>query len=264
MNVDPMTRFAELVGGPESSMTLDEAALLVAAAAEPDVDVETWLAALDDLASRCDEHSFTGVVQHLAREAFEGDRTEYYDPRNSYLNQVLSRRRGIPITLSIVTIEVGRRLGVPIVGIGMPGHFVVRDGRDDDAFADPFNGVLLDRAGCARLLSVVQPDVAFDDRFLEPVGPLAIITRLLANLKGIHVARRDRAELIAVLQLRVLIPGVPAQERRELASALAADGQFLEAADALDELADIARDRGADALVDEAAQGAIRLRARLN
>ncbi|HEX4820286.1 MAG TPA: transglutaminase-like domain-containing protein [Acidimicrobiales bacterium] len=260
----PAGRFAELVQRAEESIALDEAALLVAAAADSRVDVNLWLAVLDDLASRCDDRSLTGVVQHLAREGFRGDRSEYYDPRNSYLNHVLERRRGIPITLSIATIEVGRRLGVPIVGIGMPGHFVVRDGHDGDAFADPFNGVLLDRAGCARLLSVVQPDVAFDDSFLAPVGPRAIVTRLLANLKGIHTARRDRAALISVLQLRLAIPGVPLQERRELASALAADGRFLEAASALDELAALARDRGFGPLVEEAEQGAIRLRARLN
>jgi regulator of sirC expression with transglutaminase-like and TPR domain len=245
-------------------MALDEAALLVAATAESGVDVRVWLAMLDDLAARCDEHSFSGVVQHVAREGFAGDRTDYYDAHNSYLNHVLERRRGIPITLSVVTMEIARRVGVPVVGIGMPGHFVVRDGRDDDAFADPFNCALLDRAGCEQLLSAVQPDIGFDVDFLAPVGPRAIVMRLLANLKGIHLARRDRAALISVLRLSLAIPGVPAQERRELASALAADGRFLEAAAALDELAEIARDRGADALVDEAEQGAIRLRARLN
>jgi regulator of sirC expression with transglutaminase-like and TPR domain len=203
-------------------------------------------------------------VTHVVGEGFRGDRNEYYDTRNSYLNHVLIRRLGIPITLSIVTIEVGRRVGVPIAGVGMPGHFVVRDGLDDDAFADPFNGVLLDRSGCARLLSVVQPEIAFDDGYLAPVGPRAIVARLLANLKGIHMAQRNRAALITVLQLRLAIPEVPPEERRELASALAADGQFLEAAIVLDELASIARDHGADALVDESEQGAIRLRARLN
>src|SRR5438093_520977 len=140
-----MTRFAQLVQGPESAMALDETALVVAATADPDVDVRVWLAVLDDLAARCAEHSFSGVVQHVAGEGFAGDRSDYYDPQNSYLNHVLERRRGIPITLSIVTIEIARRVGVPLVGVGMPGHFVVRDGRDDDAFADPFNGVLLDR-----------------------------------------------------------------------------------------------------------------------
>jgi len=262
--MDPQARFAQLVRGPEGSIGLDEVALLVAATAEPEIDVNRWLAVLDDLAARCDDRTFTGVVQHVAREGFRGEHSEYYDPRNSYLNHVLDRRRGIPITLSIVTMEVGRRVGVPIAGVGMPGHFVVGDTRDDDAFADPFNGVVLDRAGCARLLSVVQPEIAFDDRYLAPVGPRAIVARLLANLKGIHTAQRDRAALISVLQLRLAIPEVPPEERRELASALAADGQFLEAASALDELAAIARERGAGALVDESEQGAIRLRARLN
>ena len=262
--MESMERFAQLMQGEEAAIGLDEAALLVAATADPGVEVDRWIATLDELAARCADHSFTGVVRHMAQEGFAGDRSEYYDPRNSYLHHVLEHRRGIPITLSIVTIEVARRVGIPIVGIGMPGHFVVRNGLDEDGFADPFNGVLLDRAACARLLSAVQPQIPFDDDLLAPVGPRAILTRLLANLKGIHLAQRDRAALISVLQLRIAIPGVPAHERRELASALASDGRFLEAATSLDELADIARVRGADALVEEATQGAIRLRARLN
>ena len=264
MSADPLARFEALVNGPEAAIALDEAALLIAAAADPGLDVDRWRAVLDQIAARCDDATFAGVVRHVRDEGFAGNHDDYYDARNSYLNHVIERRTGIPITLSVVTIELGRRVGVPVVGIGMPGHFLVRDGLDTNAFADPFSGVTLDRAACAELLATVQPQLAFDDEFLAPVGPLAIVTRLLANLKGIHLARRDREGLIAVLRLRIATPGVPADERRELASALAADGQFLDAAATLDELADVARVEGAGALVDEAESGAIRLRARLN
>ena len=264
MSVDATARFTALVQGREDAINLDEAAFLIAAHADRGLDVDRWLSVLDDLAARCADRSFAGLVHHVHEEGFTGDREEYYDPRNSYLDQVVHRRRGIPITLSVLTIELGRRIGVPIVGVGMPGHFLVRDFADRNAFADPFSGTMLDRDGCVRLFAAVQPEMAFDEEFLVPVGPLAIVTRMLANLKAIHLARRDRESLIWVLQLRIAVPGVPADERRELASALAADGRFSEAASTLDDLADVARSAGATALVDEAEHGAIRLRARLN
>jgi hypothetical protein len=262
--VDPTARFRVLVRGPEPAIPLDELTLLVAAHAEPGLDVASWLEALDDLAARCGDPSFAGVVRHVAAEGFSGNRGDYYDPQNSYLHRVIERRTGIPITLSILTIEVARRLGVPVVGVGMPGHFLVRDGLDDDAFADPFEGRLLDRAGCERSFAQLQPDLPFDESHLAPVGTRAIVTRLLANLKGIHLARRDRRALAWVLTLRVLMPGVPLEERRELASALAADGRFLEAATVLDQLVETAAAAGDTAMAEDADRGATRLRARLN
>lgn len=262
--MDPTARFAALVQGPEAAIALDEAAFLIAAHAEPGLDVDRWRGVLDEIAARCDQPTFDGVLRHVRDEGFVGNRAEYYDARNSMLNHVIERRTGIPITLSVVTIELGRRLGVPVLGIGMPGHFLVRDANDGDVFADPFNGATFDRAGCERVFAELQPDLPFDDDYLAPVGPLAILTRLLANLKGVYLATRDRGDLIWVLRLRTLIPGVPADERHELASALAADGQFVQAAETLDELAAIARAMGAGGMVDEAEHGAIRLRARLN
>jgi regulator of sirC expression with transglutaminase-like and TPR domain len=262
--LDPTARFQALVQGPEPAIPLDELTMLVAAHAEPGLDVANSLGALDDVAARCRDASFAGVVRHVATEGFSGNRTDYYDPRNSYLNHVIERRTGIPITLSILTIEVARRLGVPVVGVGMPGHFLVRDGLDDDAFADPFEGRLLDRDGCERALAETQPEMMFDHSFLAPIGTRAIVTRLLANLKGIHLARRDRRALAWVLGLRILVPGVPLEERRELASALAADGRFLDAAAVLDQLVETAAAAGDAELAEDAERGATRLRARLN
>jgi hypothetical protein len=262
--MDPAARFEALVQGPEPAIPLDELTLLVAAHAEPGLDVGRWLGALDDIATRCSDRSFAGVVRHVVTEGFAGNRDDYYDPRNSYLHHVIARRVGIPITLSVVTIELGRRMGVPVVGVGMPGHFLVRDGLDEYSFADPFAGSLLDRDGCERALAETQPDLSFDDEYLAPVGTRSIVARLLANLKGIHLARRDRRALAWVLGLRVVVPGVPLDERRELASALAADGRFVEAARVLDRLVELAGAAGQAGIAEEAERGATRLRARLN
>jgi regulator of sirC expression with transglutaminase-like and TPR domain len=257
--MDIAARFTALVQAPEPAVPLDEVALLVAAHADPSVDVASSLRALDDLASGCGETDLGGLLSFMTASGFTGNRTDYYDERNSYLHEVLARRTGIPITLSVVMIEVGRRIGVPIVGIGLPGHFVVRAAEDRDAFADPYNGVMLDRAACERLVEGPVDDAAF-----APVGAYAIVARMLANLKAIHLTKRDRRALARVLELRVVVPGVPAAERRELASTLASDGRFLEAAAELDQLATIGRSRGDAAIVEEAERGAVRLRARLN
>jgi regulator of sirC expression with transglutaminase-like and TPR domain len=262
--VDATNRFEALVRGPEPAAPLDELALLVAAHAEPGLDIAKWLGALDELAARCPEPSFAGVMRHLAIEGFAGNRDDYYDPSNSYLHHVIERRIGIPITLSIIAIEVGRRIDAPIVGVAMPGHFLVRDAGDEHSFGDPFEGRLLDRGGCERAFAETVPDGAFHDEYLAPVGTRSIVARLLANLKGIYLARRDRQALASVLSLRVLVPGVPFEERRELASALAADGRYLEAAAVLDALAVLAREAADAGTAEEAERGATRLRARLN
>src|SRR4051794_23844178 len=208
-------RFEAWVRGPEPAIPLDELVLLVAAHAEPGLDVRRWLGELDDVAAGCTDRTFAGVLEHLRREGFSGNESDYYDPRNSYLHEVLQRRTGIPITLSIVMIEVGHRMAVPIVGIGLPGHFIVRDGLDERAFADPYESRLLTRDDCSELLARTQPQLSFDDAAIAPVGTRSIIARVLANLKAIHLARRDRAALTWVLRLRILLPGAPLDERRE-------------------------------------------------
>jgi regulator of sirC expression with transglutaminase-like and TPR domain len=263
--MDPTSRFTTLVQGPEPAIPLDHVVLLVAAHANAALDIGRSIDRLDEIANRCTDHSFAGVIRHLfATERFSGNEDDYYDPRNSFLNEVIDRRVGIPITLGILVIETGRRIGVPIVGIGMPGHFLVRDAISRERYADPFTGRMLDRDGCRALYMQRQGQSEFSDSILTPVGTRAIVARLLANLKGIYLSRRDRRSLAWVLKLRSEVPGVPLEERRELASALAADGRFLEAADELDRLAKLAEEAGNAELVEDSARGATRLRARLN
>jgi regulator of sirC expression with transglutaminase-like and TPR domain len=261
--VDASARFVELVHRPEPEIRLDEAALLVAAHARPDLDVSAELDRLDLLADTCFAPTLDALCRHLFVDlGFAGDRDSYHDPRNSYLNEVISRRRGIPITLSVLTIEVGRRLGVPLAAVGMPGHFLLRDRVDPEVFVDPFSrGAILDRHAVRRVFHVIHGDeVPFDESFLEPVGPLATVARILANLKMIFAARADVDALRWVVDLRAALPGMPAGDRRELAEVLVATGRFGDAADELDRLAVGLADDAGERVRTQAAQ----LRARLN
>jgi len=211
--MQPSQRFADLMELPAAAVPLDEAAFLIAAHAHPGLDVGAQLARLDNLAARCPEASRDGVLAHLfGTEDFRGNDADYYDPDNSMLDRVLDRRRGIPISLSVVLIEVGRRLGVPFTGIGAPGHFIVRH-EDSGVYLDPFNGGrVLDPTERARLYGAAP---------LEPSDSIAIVSRMLANLKAIYAQRADADSLRWVIRLRVLLPGAPASEQTELKRLLA-------------------------------------------
>lgn len=261
--MDATERFAELIAQPDASVRLDEGALLIAAHAHQGLDVGAELARLDELASRCPARDVDALMRFLFVDlGFSGNVRAYHDPRNSYLNDVVERRTGIPITLAVLAIEVGRRIGVELVGIGMPGHFLVRDADDPSGFRDPFaRGTRLDPDGCRAAFHALHgDDTAFDPSYLEPVGPTAILARVLANLRGIFAASGDRRSLQWVLRLRLEIPGVPQEERAELAALLAAGGRFGEAADELGHLATLI---GGE-LGQEYGRSADRFRARLN
>jgi regulator of sirC expression with transglutaminase-like and TPR domain len=237
----PTARFTQLVQGPEEDLALDEAALLVAAHAYPELDVARQLARLDELAAQCPEPTLEGWRRHLFVDGgFTGETERYYDVRNSYLNDVLDSRRGIPISLAVLGMEVGRRLGLGFEGIGMPGHFLLRFAPSPDTFVDPFHGgALLDRLGCVQRFNAVNPPTApFLGAYLEPVGPRAILGRLLQNLKGAYTRQGDTAALRWVFDLRLAIPGTPALERRDGARLQAAGGRFDVAAEQLESLAD--------------------------
>ncbi len=229
-------RFVELVQGPEQDLALDEAALLLAAHAEPGLDVEAELQRLDALAASVSDPSAGAVAALLfERLGLRGNTDDYSDPRNSFLNQVLDRQLGIPISLAVVMIEVGRRAGVAMEGIGMPGHFLVRGGGE---VRDPFHGGrALDHAACEALFRAIHgPTAPFTPAMLAPVGPRIILARMLANLRQGYVARRDAPALEWVVRLRVAIPGVPVSELADLARLLGELGRFGEAAKALDDL----------------------------
>lgn len=238
--VDITDRFAELVRGPEAGCRLDLGAALIAAHARPGLDVDEELERLDALAGSCREPTLDEVTRHLFNEqGFQGDADDYGNPRNSLIDSVLDRRRGIPISLSIVLLEVARRLSVPVEGVGMPGHFLVRDGLDPKTFVDPFWRVQLDRDGCEKLFRAVHgEEAAFRAEYLEPVGTRAILSRVLTNLRRSYSGVGDRTGALWSQCLRVLVPGATTKDRRELAALLAANGRFDAAAEELDAIAD--------------------------
>lgn len=259
--MDISRRFVEIVAGADTDVDLGEAALLLAAHADPTLDVAAQLARLDALAAHCPEPTLDAVRRLLyVDEGFAGNVVDYYDPRNSFLDQVLDRRTGIPITLAVLAMEVGRRAGVPLVGVAMPAHFLTRHADDVDRFLDPFDGVVLDRAGCRDLYHRVAGfGTAFDESFLDPVGPKAILARMLNNLKLAYGRRHDSVALTWVLRLRLAFPDAPLDDRLELSRALRSTGRYGEAADELDELAELLPDES-----DELRVQAAGLRARLN
>lgn len=235
---------------PPEHIPLDRAALLISAVAQPDLDVGGQLARLDDLAARVDGEGAAAVGRLLFGQlGLRGDTDTYDDPRNSYLDQVLERRKGIPISLSVLLIEVGRRHGVALEAVGLPGHFLVRDPSDPDHLIDSFaGGRTLTRAECADLLrAVAGPDAVLTDAMLAPTGTIAILTRMLANLDGSFARRDDRRSVGWVCELRLALPApvdvmAQLQERVQLVERLAWLGWYDRAAGLLEDLAEAAED----------------------
>jgi regulator of sirC expression with transglutaminase-like and TPR domain len=251
--LSPRSRFAGLVARPDAEIDLAEAALLVAAEQYPQLAVSAYLHRLDVLAERvrdrlANETAPLVVLQELnqllfEQERFRGNIAAYYDPRNSFLNDVLDRRLGIPITLSIVYLEVGRRLGLPLAGVNFPGHFLVRyTGEALDVTVDAFDmgrlrfpdqmQELLDRlyGGMVRL----RPE------FLRPTGRKDVLVRLLSNLKSIYLNTRDDAHALCAIERLLLVRPTAAEEVRDRGMLLARTGQVPEALRDLERYLDVA------------------------
>lgn len=257
--VELTERFADLVA--RERVPLDEAVALVGAHADPSCDVDEVLRQLDALAADVSGAGLEPLLEALfVTGGFGGAVDDYYDPRNSYLHHVLHRRIGLPITLSVVLIEVGRRVGVDIVGIAAPAHFVTRLAADEDTYIDAFrSGQVLDRSQLEGLFASITPGIELDP-FLPPVGTVDIVRRVLANLAAVHRSRGDHDALRWTTELRTLLPGASADDLRAFGGALAAGGDFARAAKVLDALAD---DRRVDDPKGTRLE-AQRLRARLN
>jgi regulator of sirC expression with transglutaminase-like and TPR domain len=232
-------RFAELVRRPEPDIDLAAGALLIASGAEPGLDPEPSLTLLDTFAR--DVRDLVSLCRKLFVDlGFRGDPRHYHSPVNSLLNRVLERRRGIPISLSVVTLEVARRASLPLEAIGMPAHFLVRD-PGSGLYVDSFGATVLDEAGCEALFRDVSgagPEVAFGRELLPVVGPREILARMLVNLARIYRMNAEPTNLEWALRLRLAIPGVPGMEALELARAVAAQGRLSEAAAELEARAD--------------------------
>ncbi len=186
-----------------SPQRLDLAALAIARVHHPDLDPGPALAQLDALAARARAipgSRLEAVLDVLAEEGFRGDAETYDDPRNSCLDVVLERRRGLPILLSVVYLEVGWRAGVQFDGLALPGHFMVRH---HQAFIDPFNGG-----------RVIARDPKWSDEDLRPASVEAICVRMLNNLRGSYLRRGLTDQALRVIDLQLeLRPQHPAELR---------------------------------------------------
>ena len=223
-----ITRFAQVVDRPESSIDLGEAALLIAQDAYPSLDIAGYVRRLDEIAAplkaRVGEGSSLGEMisalnGHLFGElGFRGNEEDYYDPRNSYLNEVVDRRLGIPITLSALYIEIARRIGLTVVGVGLPGHFIVEARRDTSSvLLDPYHGgESLTSEDCERLVeSAYGNSVSFSDDQLEPVRKRQILTRMLNNLKRTYLTRDEPDRAWPVVEKMLYLNPDSALDRRD-------------------------------------------------
>jgi regulator of sirC expression with transglutaminase-like and TPR domain len=211
----------------DEPLDLAEANLMISAEATAGLDVGAALARVDRLAARA---AAEGVAPALREEGFRGDAEDYDEPRNSFLDQVLERRRGLPIALATLTLAVARRAGAPMAGIGLPGHFVVADlAGAEPAYLDPFDGWA--RRSVDDLAAIVRRTSGLDLRaeFLEPAGDRAILARTLANLRGSYLRRRRLRDALWTVELGLLLaPGDLDLESRAI-GLLAGAGSYAEA-----------------------------------
>jgi regulator of sirC expression with transglutaminase-like and TPR domain len=190
------------------------AALLIAREEYPELDLRLYLDRLDEMAGavrrrlaagRSAEEAIAALNGYLfEQEGFHGNEKDYYDPRNSFLNEVLDRRTGIPITLSTVYIEVARRAGVAADGVGLPGHFIVKvSAGGGDLLVDPYHGGLrLSEEDCQeRLDRIYGGRLKVDSAMLAPCGRKSILARMLRNLKAIYLKTGEQERALRTLDL---------------------------------------------------------------
>ena len=242
MKLSGAVRFAFAARAPDEVLDLEELTIGVASLGTPDLDFSAVSAKLDALADEvADQISLSAPPDRLAaqlssafggRLGFRGDAAAYSDPEHSYLDAVLERRRGMPILLSVVWMLLGKRLGVPIHGIGYPGHFLACvDLPGARVYVDPFNGGEV-REARALLERLPTPGGSTDAarRMLEPLGTRLIITRMLTNLKNLWIDRGAHAEALAAVDRILLANGEQASEVRDRALLLLHLGRPSEAA----------------------------------
>ncbi|BAZ28497.1 hypothetical protein NIES4074_09300 [Cylindrospermum sp. NIES-4074] len=219
--------FYQEIQQPDEHIDLAKAALYIAQEEYPDIDPEEYLNALDTMADELQERLpdsryplriIQSINQYLYEDLeFDGNRTDYYDPRNSFLNDVIERRQGIPITLALVYLEVARRIDFPMVGVGMPGHFLIRpDIPEIEIFVDAFNkGEVIFAQDCQeRLSQIYQQPVTLQPEFLAVVSHRQFLARMLTNLKYIYLKQQDlERTLAAVERILLLFPGVTLELR---------------------------------------------------
>ncbi len=204
-------------------------ALEIARDAYPQLDASSYEDRIEALAVRARERcgsverprQVLGQINWIlfVEERFQGNTSDYYDPRNSYLNEVLDRKTGIPITLSLIYWRLAERLGLAVAGLNLPAHFMLRVGpAESPVFVDPFHeGVMLDRDGCLKQISRLagRPVALADDHF-SPSSTAVIVARMLRNLKSIYLRGHDYPSALPVQRRLAALEPESAGEQRDL------------------------------------------------
>jgi regulator of sirC expression with transglutaminase-like and TPR domain len=217
----PSTRWRRLIATPPQAVSLAEGALLIAAGEYPSLDIDAWLQRIAGFgvelrrrlhADAAPADALLVLNRYLFDEqGFRGNTDDYYDPRNSFLNDVIERRLGIPISLAVLYIEVGRSVGLPLHGVSFPGHFLVRCAvREGTVMVDPFaRGASLGAEELGGLLERAVPEGAgtkpkLTQAMLAPAEPKAVLARMLQNLHQIYARRGEHAKALAACD-RILL-----------------------------------------------------------
>lgn len=224
---DARQNFLLEINQPDHAINLAKAALYLAQSEYPELEPHPYLQVLDSIAlavkKRLQRNSYPLKIIKTINEylfddlGYRGNQSNYYDPRNSFLNEVLDRRIGIPITLSLVYLEIARRLDFPMVGIGMPAHFLIRpEFQDVGIFIDPFNrGEILFAQDCQqKLREIFQQNISLQENYLIPVTNQQFLTRMLTNIKYIYVNNRQLAKALTTVDFILqLAPDNPREVR---------------------------------------------------
>lgn len=225
--VDARRRFEELISHSEAEIPLAEAALWISAEARPYVDVAHWLGEIDRLAqsvapqintAESDQNKVEILNDFLFnQEEFSGNQADYANPANSFLDEVLESRKGIPITLSILYLEVAKRVGIQSVGVGFPGHFLVKvKTQDRDIVIDPFFGRMLNAQDCETLLQrMAGQDAVFTEEMLDPTPHSEILQRVLRNLKLVYLREKNLENALSCSDRIVLLARSDLSELRD-------------------------------------------------
>ncbi|MCS6897886.1 MAG: transglutaminase-like domain-containing protein [Nitrospira sp.] len=207
---------------PDQMMSLESGAFLIARYAYPSLEVTRYQAQLDLMAQEVrarigcrssGDEPINALNRYVFTEqGFKGNTKNYYEPENSYLNRVIDRRTGIPISLSVVYLLIGQRLNLPLVGIGMPGHFLVKyESPRYAVFIDCFNGgALLTERNCARFLT--EAGYGFDDKYLQPSPVRAILARMAKNLCSIYAKMNEPVKTARLTRFMELLGNPPREE----------------------------------------------------
>jgi len=228
LSQDSYQDFRRVVECPEEKIDLARAALTIAQVDYPDLDIAAYLARIDELAANVTDRLITksDIFRSIAAlnwvlfqsRGFRGNRDDYFDPKNSFLNEVIERKTGIPITLSVLYMEIAQRTGLRLEGVSFPGHFLVKvAGEGDNIVIDPYSGgEIVGMEQLAKMLyALYDGKIPFHPDLLAPATKTQILKRMLNNLKVIYLKQNNWAKGLEVVDRLVILDPGSAEDLRD-------------------------------------------------